>query len=249
MTNFNDISHIEAWLKGEMNADDRQAFENQLESDPELRNEVETYRRIFEGFQGWRAEKFASVVSGWTQDAKSKQSDTGKIVPMKQVATRLTLWRKLAVAASFILLLGIAAVRWSAQQYSDVKLASNAYRPPLASGTMGNQEPLAGNLERSFELGHEFFQKGNYADAARQFESVILTLETNPEVVDGITRKFFLENSKWSKLLSQFAAGQLTDEEFSAALHIFANDPASDYAENAKKLQRDLDSVWRKIKN
>ena len=50
--NYNDISHIESYLKGEMEAADRQAFETQLAEDAEMRTELKAYQNILQGLDG-----------------------------------------------------------------------------------------------------------------------------------------------------------------------------------------------------
>ena len=249
-SNFNDISHIEAYLKGEMNATDRQAFEAQLATDEQLQRELAAYRQLFDGFQGFREKAFEEKVTEWTQSARVMSGETsgpGKVIPMNQAAKLRSLWKRVAVAASFTLLLGMAAAWWASQQYSDLKIVQNVYSPPLSSGTMGEQNQEASELEKTFERGHQFFQKGNYTDAVQKFDAIVHSLEANPKLFDGITRNFYLENAKWTKLLAQFANGDLTDEQYSTALDNFANDPASDYTEKAKNLKKDLNSFWRKI--
>ncbi len=249
-SNFNDISHIESYLKGEMVDAERQAFEHQLASDEALQQNVAAYRQIFDGFKGMKEKAFAEEVAKWTEEARSRFDETAttrKVISSKPDAKVISLWKRVAVAASFILLIGMAAAWWNSQRYTNIYMVQNAYSPTLSSSTMGETALQATELENTFELGHQFFQNKNYMEAIQQFDQVTATLEANPELLDKLTRKFYLENAKWTKLLAQFAAGDLTDEEFSARLDAFANDPASDYAEKAKSLQSDLNSFWRKI--
>ena len=248
--NFNDISHIESYFKDKMEAADRQAFEAQLRQDEELQQEVAAYRKLFDGFQGLKEEAFAKEVGNWMEAARAKSGETtstARVVPIQRSARTQNMWRRLAVAASFILLAGMAAAWWASKQYTNAHMVQNAYSPPLSSGTMGGPAQQASDLEKAFELGHQFFQKGNYTDAAQQFDAVVTSLQTNPELFDDITRKFYLENAKWTRLLAQFAAGQLTDQQISTELDTFAADPGSDYAEKAKSLKKDLRSIWRKM--
>jgi hypothetical protein len=249
-SNFNDISHIESYLRGEMDAASRKAFEAHLAVDEELQLEVAAYRKLFDGFKGLQEDAFANEVAQWTNEAKAKSDQTpqtGRVVSINQGAKVRSLWKRVAIAASFILLIGMAAAWWKSHQYTNIYMVQNAYSPTLSTGTMGETALQATELETTFELGHQFFQNGNYTDAIRQFDQVTGTLEANPELLDKLTRKFYLENATWTKLLAQFAAGDLTDEEFSTSLDAFASDPASDYTEKAKSLQSDLNSFWRKI--
>jgi hypothetical protein len=151
------------------------------------------------------------------------------------------------VAASVVLLLGTAAAWWASQQYSTGELVAEAYAAPKASGTMGGQENQASLLEKQFESAHLLFKNADYEAAAREFDLVIKQLEANPALFDKLTQRFYLDNARWTGLLAQFAAGQISDEAFSEKLDAFANDPASDYAEKAKELKACLGSFWRKI--
>ncbi len=245
MSQYNDISYIEAYLQDRMGEAERRAFEAELSGNEPLRQEVDAYQKIYSGFNALKENAFSGQVAQWITEAKAQ--DQSNIVPIKKGAIVRTMWRRLAVAASVVLLLGIAAAWWVSQQYSDEKLVAEAYISPKASGTMGGQETQASLLEKQFETAHQFFKNAAYADATREFGLVVNQLEANPALFDQLTHQFYLDNAKWTGLLAQFAAGQISDEAFSEKLAAFANDPASDYAEKAKDLKRDLGSVWRKI--
>lgn len=243
-TNFNNIEKIESYLSGSMDAREREAFELQLEKDETLGHEVNAYRQLFEGFEGLKEEAFRQEVVKWTDAAQAASvSHKTKIVSLNPGRV----WRRFAAAAGILLLIGAGLIWWTARQYATIYMVENAYRPPLSGGTMGNQTEEQNKLVQSFESAHQNFQQGNYRQAIQQFNAVIQLLQTNAVNPDSLTRRFYLENAKWTSLLAQFANGRLTDEEFSAALDDFANDPASDYAEKAADLQSNLDSFWRKI--
>jgi hypothetical protein len=252
MTNdFYDISTIESYLRGEIDPASRQAFEAQLAADEALRKEVDAYGQILRGFRYARQEQFAGEVAKWTEEARNasieQEAEKGKVISIDRGATLRTLYRRVALAASVILLVGIGAAWWISQQYTNAKLVASVYSPPLASGTMGGQSPQASEIERQFESAHRLFQKANYREAAQLFDRVVLDLEGNPTAFDNLTRKFYFDNAMWSRLLARFAGRQLTQVQFTMELERIAADPANEYAPNAKALLDDLSSFWRKL--
>ncbi len=244
--NYNDISHIESYLRGEMDTADRRAFEAQLATDESLHSEVAAYRQIFTGFNALQEESFATDVANWTAEAKAK-GDDGKIVPMQPGATMRSLWRRVAVAASAVLLLGFGAAWWGSSQYSDTALVKDAYVAPLSSGTLGETDILVTEVDGLFEAAHRQFQDGNYGEASQQFENITATLERNEDHFDPLTVRSWLQNASWTGLLAKFVSGEISEEEFKTELEAIANDPSSEYAGKAQKMRGDLDSIWRKF--
>lgn len=249
MKNFNDIAQIEAYLLGHMEEEDRQAFDLQLASDAVLREEVAAYRKIFSGLKGMREEKFAANVAAWAAEARA--NDNAQIVNGDQLLTVSRgavirrMYRRIAVAAAVLLVLGMATVWMVSRQYTGEKLVAGAYVAPLSGGTMGGQGTQTGDLEKQFQEAHRLFKDGDYGEAAEQFGTFVRALEANPDAFDSLTRKTYLDNTRWTMLLSQFAAGQLPEQEFMQALKNIAADPASDYATKAQELRKDLRSFWR----
>ena len=221
--NYNDISHIEAYLRGKMAGQERRDFDAQLSTDEALKTEVEAYRKIFTGLEGLRDEAFVHDVASWVAEAKSDDSDN--IVPMQSGATVRPLWRRLAVAASIALLLGFGAAWWGGSQYSDVAIAERGYVAPLSSGTMGEGTQLD-EVEALYEAAHQNFQEGKYAAAAERFDQFTATLRGNPAIMDELTANAYLDNARWTGLLAKFAAGQIGEVALKTELEKIAADPA-----------------------
>jgi hypothetical protein len=253
--NYNDIEHIEAWVRGEMDETTRQSFEAQMAFDKDLQEEVAAYRQLYGGFRQLRNAHFAAEVAQWTQEAKKRPSlrlhsvqgdqDSANVISINRGANRRQLYRRLALAASVVLLMGITVAWWGSQQYSNEKLIAGAYSPPLSSATMGNEQAQASEWEKGFAAAHLLFQQKKYADAAAAFETSVRQLESNPSLFDALTGKSYLDNARWSLLLAKFAAGQTDEAAFTQGLEVFVRDPASDYADEAKEIQQNMKSFWR----
>jgi hypothetical protein len=114
----------------------------------------------------------------------------------------------------------------------------------MASGTMGDNA-ASNEYLKDFEEGHRLFQSGDYSGAVTLFSSFLDTMTNNPEVFDPLTKKFYVENARWSLLMAQFAEGKIPEENLLKVLDILAQNPSNDYAQKAKKLKEDLESVWR----
>lgn len=247
MHNFNNIKDIEAYLRGTMDREERQAFETQLATDVALQKEVVAYRRIFSGFKSLKNEKFGVEVEKWIAEAKTKNSMKKKKIPAKKkqrTAAIRPMWQKFAVAASVALLVGLGGWWFMSQQYSNEHLAIKAYSPPLASGTMGAGAGT-NKLLKDFEEAHRLFQKKDYNGAATLFSSFLDAMTKNPEAFDPLTKKFYVENARWSLLMAQFAEDRIPQDKLLKVLDVLSQNPSSEYAQKAKKLKKDLESVWR----
>ena len=246
--NYNDISHIETYLRGDMDDAGRRAFEAQLADDETMQSEVAAFRQIFDGFDGLKEKAFAGEVAKWVAEAKAKAEDN--IVPMqngaKRQPMRRPMWRRLAVAASIALLLGIGAIRWGGGQYSDTAIAERAYVNPLKNGSMGDNPQLK-EIEKLYESAHQNFQAEKYAEAAAQFDQFLLKLEGSPFLFDELTQESYVENARWTGLLAKFAGGKISEKEMKTELEKIVLDPASEYSDHAKKLLGEMGSFWRKF--
>jgi hypothetical protein len=178
---------------------------------------------------------------------KTKDSMKKKRTPVKKkgnTATIRPLWQKIAVAASVVLLVWLGG-RWLMnRQYSNEHLALAAYSAPLASGTMG-ADSATNELLKDFEEGHRLFQNGDYDGSATLFSSFLDTMTKNPGAFDPLTKKFYVENARWSLLMAQFAEGKIPEEKLLKVLDVLAQNPSGDFAQKAKKLKKDLGSAWR----
>ncbi|TAK42090.1 MAG: hypothetical protein EPO28_07710 [Saprospiraceae bacterium] len=170
-----------------------------------------------------------------------------KRTPVKKKSAKAgmrQLWQKIAVAAAVVLLIGLGG-RWLiSKRYTNERLALAAYSAPVASGTMGD-DATSNELLKEFEEGHHLFQNGDYDGAATLFSSFLDTMTKNPEAFDPLTKKFYVENARWSLLMAQFAEGKIPEDRMLKVLGILAQSPSNDYAQKAKKLTKDLESVWR----
>ncbi len=154
------------------------------------------------------------------------------------------LWQKIAIAVFVVLLIGLGGRWFMSNQYSNEHLATAAYTSPTASGTIG-AEAGTNELLKEFEKGHRMFQDGDYDGAAGLFSAFLDTMTKNPEAFDPSTKKFYVENSRWNLLMAQIATGKIPEEQLLKVLDVLSQSPSGDFAQKAKKLKKDLKSVWR----
>ena len=246
--NYNEISEIESYLRGDMNEANRRAFDAQLTTDEAFRSEVAAYRQIYTGFEALKEEAFAKDVAQWTTEARAKGTSQlegdDKLRPISTGAKVRPIWRRLAVAASIALLLGVGATWWGSGQYSDAAIAERGYVAPLQSGTLGEETRLE-EIEELFEKAHTFFQNGQYSTAGEAFDAFILILEGSPFLFDELTQDFYLDNAKWTTLLAKFAAGEIKEPTMKKELEKIAADPTSEYSVKAERMLEDMGSFWR----
>ena len=249
--NYNDLVNIEAYLRGELDDAERLAFEAQLKGDAAMRQELEAYSKLFDGLRGLRNERFADQVAAWAKDAKQATGhypgvEGAKIMTIKQGHTLRSLYRRLAWAAGFALVLGASIFWFLSRPYSDEVLLAQAYTAPRSEATMGGDTTARPAALQIFDEAHSLFQQEDYAAAAVKFDESLRALEQDPGSMDKLTRKFYLDNARWTLLLSNFAAGRIPEDEFLTGVRAFANDPSSDYAGKAADLLLALGSFWRR---
>jgi len=155
---------IEAYLKNELSAEERKAFEAQLQTDSELRDKVDDFRLIFDGFDGLRIAAMEANIEQWTQSLPRPQADR----PSPTIGRRV--FMRWAAAACLIGLLATAGW-WFLSQ-------NNATATPLALDNLYIQPTL--DITRSGDAGASPFQNGDILFSQGQFEAAIQALQAIP---------------------------------------------------------------------
>lgn len=166
-----DLQLIEAYIKNDMTAEERRRFEERMEAEAGLSEEVSAYRQIFRGFQQLERDNFRSevaafeqtlapiVLPGLEEETDKKEEKTAKIIPFpsqkRSTKTRsLAMWA--AVAASIALLVWIGVNGEQAPDYE--QLAMTYHEVPVYS-------PSKSTNESAYQLGFKDFSQKNYAKA------------------------------------------------------------------------------------
>lgn len=239
------IAEIEAYLRHQMDEETRRAFEERMRSDQALQQEVETYRQLLTGFDALQDANFAAEVKQWAKATSSKRSKTGSMKQKhrRQAKTRQLnpMWRRIAVAASIVVIVFAAWMYFQGSSQSNVQLAKKAYVAPMSSNTMGSQDDAGQALVQQFESGHELFQQGKYEEAAEALKGFITSVQNNKDAFDPLSRQFYLESAQWTVLLCDFATGKMDNEKMKKILDAMAKKTNSDYGKKAKELLEALE--------
>lgn len=231
------LEKIEQYLRGRMTETERLDFEREMAADVPLREEVEAYRKIFDGFQAARSDQFAEKLLQW--DAESDQAAT----PAKVVSIRHFL-RPLAAAAALLLLVGIGLRWYAVKHYSDKAIVASMYVAPNLSGTMGDAGQASESSFMTFvKSGNRDVTNGLYGTALLKFEHA---LDILPEAgFDEFTQKYWRDNLSWSMALSRLAKG---DPQWELDVQRIANDNSHEYRQKALELQdRTRGGVMRRL--
>lgn len=167
------LAQIEAYLRQEMSAEERVAFEQQLQTDEALQEEVKAYRRIFNGFRQQRLQQLNEKVKAFDATLPAlteKGKNTEKPVPPTSSLTvtstrniRRLGWRIAGVAAG-ILLLAVIGMNWMAKRSFST----------LAQQQLPTVEEPSFNFlsDGPFERGKTAFFQQNYSEAIDALEKV-----------------------------------------------------------------------------
>ncbi len=99
---------IDAYLTNELSADDRASFEGDIQSDVELRAEVERQRNLRFGLRALGIERALVSAKANYQATVSSEAASSEMesITVRPLVRPLTTWRYWAAAASIVLLLG-----------------------------------------------------------------------------------------------------------------------------------------------
>ncbi len=271
------FTQIDAYLDEELSAEERTEFESALAQDVQLQEELNTHRLEREAVLLMLQQDFKTKIKTWRAEESQESTSTtqaeapkeAKVVDLqkKTPAKRVSLIRRLSIAASLLLLIGFGASIWNGQNYSNSALADNYY---MLADTGGDKGGTA-SVEADFQTGlTAFVNEKNYTRAIAAFEKI----PTNsPQYIEAqyylghafyqsknyneAAKKFemvlsndslpaFLNRTKieWNQILALLAAGQ-TDATFEQKLNKIATDGQAPFKQKAQELQTEMNSIWR----
>ncbi len=244
---------IEQYLRGQMPAQEREAFEARLRDDPALREEVQAFRMATEVLEVGIADGLRADFANWQKEAADPK-------PARSIPLRVHpgVW---AIAASLLFLLGVFAF-WRVQQLDSDTLAAHYYDPAGLTGVRSagagqgeldaglaalraGQLDAAATVFQAFDpaspyyadarylLANTWYQSGNLDEAV----SVLQQLQNHPDPAMS-------EKSDWLLLLTYLKDGRKESPEFESLKEKIISDPDHSFYPKAVELQEKLDSFW-----
>jgi len=158
-------AEIEAYLRNQLAAEAREAFEARLQTDAALAEAVEAARMVhglvtYDGRVAMKARLQAMHEAGPPKEQEAAQATT-PVVP---------LWKRASFrAAAAIALLAMVALFWWLQAPSPNALYAEHYQPLEDRITT-----MAGASDETLARGMTYYNEGQYAKALQQLEAVAL---------------------------------------------------------------------------
>lgn len=257
MENFD---KIEKYLDGEMPFAQRQQMDAEMEADANFKMEFGKHKMAREAMEVMIEDNLRASFDEW--DEEGEQS--AKVIGINKGAKVRTLYRRIAMAASF-LLLAMFGLSWMlSSNYSNENLTAAYYQAPnFSEGRGGN------NAETEMSAGVKAFTAGNYKSAAQLFAAIPTNSDRYEEaqyslghtqlklknysdailsfkkVTQGNDQDFLMKG-EWNLLLAKLAANQ-QDAEFETLLNRLVTETDHTFHNQAMELKADLEGVLRKV--
>lgn len=247
------FDRIEKYFSGEMSPEERQAFEAELKENADLQREFNKHTLAQDALEVAIEDDLRQSFSSWDQEWGAKGT-------ARSLSSR-KLWYRLSIAAGILIILSVSAWQWSVSQYSDQALFENyalAAEIPDIRGA-GNSNILAEGLSflrtEQYQQALSFFQtippeSDRYTEAQYwlgvayfnidQFDQAQAAFQT---VVDRQDIRFF-EKAEWYLVLCHLGMGN-TGPELQLALDDIQNQSDHGFNEEARKLEKKINSFWR----
>ncbi len=247
---------IESYIRGNLSEEKRADFEKALQSDADLRKEVEDYRGLLRGFDMLRDEaKVRSMMEHWEKDTTSSLSTT----PVR----KLNPFRISAIAAGLVLLLG-AFYFLGIQPYSDNALYAHHYTDKNTSTAIKSDTSGDHPLQQGFDA----YENGQFQAALNHFNSIpVLDPNYNTSLyymshsymklkdwdnaitqintIIGVRDVRYQEEAEWLRVLCYLQ--KKDPENLEVTLSELVKNPNHSYNKKAKELQSELNSPLRSL--
>lgn len=252
MTN-NHYEDFEAYLQGRLEADKKQELEQAL-LDPAVQADLQTYRAVRQ-----------TIAGRWHHRQQTAQLEATLIQYSQQyfspaTSPRMSVRRRLLMAASFLLVVILSGVLLVKNQYRDTRLISaylqeyplskerggeGIYRYPQAMLAYDNRDWTAAAaafakispenaqyVEAQLYAGYAYLHDRSYEQAAQAFQRVAT-------LADGKKQA----NAQWHLALAQIST--TPRQTLPPALNTILQDPQHPFFSRAQELEAALQSFWR----
>ncbi len=228
-----ELALIEAFLNGELSAENRNKVLERLETDLAFGEKMNQHKTLLAGFEAIRSEEFEGHLKTWESNAE--KGKTRKLTPVKTWVYRL------AAAASVLLLAGVGLHWYAANHFSASALEEQFYQAPNLGGTMRGDSQIGDPLVIAYEKAHRQMAAKEFSGAESAFQNVLSLLGMLKP--DELTQKNYRDNAEWNIVLAQLAQGK-TGEKFRERLDAVAGDAGHTYNAQAARLKEKMASVW-----
>ena len=241
-----------------MEGQERIAFEEQLSQSTELQEAVQLHQLEQEAMRLLEREQLRTQFSAWKEEKNLSTQQEAKVVAMKS-SNR---FRRLAIAASFLLLFGGGLSIWNQINNSDAALATNYF--PITStsdrSNINSENPLldiltplskkdyntaisaAELLENTIYREQTLLLKAEALFLKEDFNRAIETYESVIAQNNNISNQ---EKAEWGKILALLKSDK--EKEAQNELKKIADNANHAYQQEAIELQNELNSIWNKL--
>lgn len=221
---------IEWYLADQLGPTAKRYVEERRREDAEFGTLFQSQRQLLEGLEAVQSDAFANKLTSWEKEAV-------KHTPVRS----LNPWiKRLSIAASIALLVGIGGWGYMKKQYSNQKLFASLYQSPNIGGTLGGTS--VSQFKEQFSAAHRSLQGRDFQEAVRQFTALGILIEDLE--LDPLAKGYYENNLEWSLLLAKLGNDQV-DQDFRSQLERIAKDEAHEYQTQANTLLDKLNSFWR----
>jgi hypothetical protein len=219
------FDRIEAYLSGVLDPTQKQQFESELRTDEMLQREVDRHRKanlaIRHGYNMSLKERLKSI------DREMQPARTRRIIPISV--------RRIAAAASVLLVLAIGAHFYAHQTYSTDAVADKMFAATQPEVFRGREDYVV-TLGERFANAEQLFRDGRYEEARQQYLVIIKE--------DSLLK----DQAEWNLAMCLFALDP-TSDQFGIVFDRLLSDTNHDYHQRALELRKIMDSSLYKLVN
>lgn len=250
---------IQSYLEGSLSETEREAFEQELNQDPDLQADLDLHLLSNDAIE-------LVIEDSLRADLKELQQETEQIKQPSKKGRVVGLRRRmvsLSIAASILLVIGFFTANYQINQYGNQAIAGSLYENELLTTVRGNNN--ASLLQQGMELfeqenyqaaidyfdqvddpnlkaeaayaaGHSYYNLGAFSAAAEQFAGVMQSNDPR-----------FVEKSELFYLISALAADQTDNAQFNEVLNQMLENEEHLHHQEALEIQKKLNSFWRRF--
>lgn len=176
---------IEAFLRGEMIAEEEAAFKQEIRQDPELRS---------------RAMTIASLIKGVKAKETERENDAiNSVVKSNQSKLRPVLWWACSVAAVFAIFFGV----YKDRRYNMLDATVSPYYTQYNITDISRGETDSVTIVHLYNLFSQIQEKRNVSDVIKELEPIYISLE------EDFTYNAYANDISWNLALAYIKDDQI----------------------------------------
>lgn len=216
---------IESFLRGNMSAEEEEAFKQEIKESPELRSRAMEMTALIKGFETHESKKEQEVID-------SVKPSAANITPQQKTPSRSFIWWACSAAAICVIFFSI----FKAQRYKTLDEAIAPYYTQYNMSALSRGDADSVTISHLYSLFNQIPKQRNVTNIIKELEPIYASLDSN------YTYNPYANDIAWNLALAYIKDDQI-DKAISVLEKLKEDNPEAPISIKAEELLKKLENL------